>query len=737
MLPIDILTCEAEAALRQAGGDPATLLAACRLDLSPFGEAGDYFLALGKEGELFGIPTRGECRRLSLSSLSSPYIDSYLSSCRLFAECREGDACRTVVLGMGSLSCRTRLFAFLAVLEAELAGKRLTGDEGLFDELRPKPPRALKQKGMLRRILPMFLSSRVAVAVALICLLLEIAIDLVRPYLSGTILFDRIIAEGGSHHSYSWLLLCLLSLIALALLRWGVILLRNISYENMTHKTVCDLQCRMFDKMQSMSLSFFNSTPVGRLYQYIGGDVQNIRTFFAQTTSLIICGLEFAIVSVLLFCLNWRLSLLILVPLPLVILVYRYAFPMLRRLDARAARENSSVSGFITGSLSGIRIVKAFSKEREEAGRLAARLDRLYRVSLQANLVSALLGPLVALLIYLADQAIWGFGGYLVIGGSLTYGEFCTYLGYVGMVFAPLNFFSGYLLLIGQTSESAARIASLLDAVPDVQESALPTVCERLSGEVEFCDVRFHYEPNRPILHGVSFRLAPGEHVGLVGHTGSGKSTLANLLLRLYDVTGGRILVDGKDVRELSFDTLRRGVAIVSQEIHLFAATVADNIRYARPTATDEEVVAAARAAAAHDFIMALPEGYNTPLGRGGPDLSGGERQRISIARALIAMPDILILDEATAAMDNATEGRIATALDALSRGRTTISIAHRLSSLRGCSRILVMEHGHLVEDGAREELLAKENGIYRRLHTLQEEQLMQVLKGERDEPSA
>ena len=491
-----------------------------------------------------------------------------------------------------------------------------------------------------------------------------------------------------------------------------------------------DLTDKLFAAMQNQSMAYFNRNRYGWLGQILGADVNTVREFYSgKIPSLLIHTLDFIGVGVMLFILNWRLSLFILVPIPIIILIYRRAYPHLARLNIRSARVNSELGSRVNDSLIGFRVVKAFAREEDEAARLDKSLDKMLRVNLKANLFSSLLGPAVALLIYLADQAIWGVGGIYVMGGVLTYGAFSTYLGYIGMVFTPLRFFSDFAMMSANAAESAARITRTLDAVPDVQEREEPTALSAVRGDIEFTGVRFHYVPNRPILRGVSFRIAAGEHIGLVGQTGCGKSTIANLLLRMYDVTGGRVRLDGFDVRDLSIATLRKSIAIVSQEVHIFYGSIAENIRFARPEATDEEVVAAAKAAGAHDFIMALSEGYNTIAGPGGRTLSGGECQRVSIARAIITQPSILILDEATAAMDNETEQRIAQALEALTRGRTTISIAHRLSTLRDCDRIMAMDGGRIVEEGTREELIAK-GGIFCKLYTLQNEQLEQVLKG-------
>ena len=738
MLPIDILTEPAEALLRANRRTPEEIYATVMLDKATSGEVRPTHLALTEDGMLLRLDPEGELyEEIPLTELTHPYVDSFMSACRLLAvRTPEGEGARTIAIADASNACRARLFIFLSVLEAALRGERMTGEESLFDQLRAPPPPPQKMRGALRRLCRPYLAHRSFLLLVFFLLAIEIGADLVRPYLAGSLLFDEIIAEDGRYHGYGPLFICLFSLVGTILLRWLAILTRNIVTQRRTYPVTAQLQGEIFTKMQSMSVSFYNTTTMGRLQQYLNGDVGQLRTFFAETISLIILSAEFIGVLVMLFILNWKLSLIILIPIPLIVLIYRRAFPHLRRLDARTARENSAVSTHITDSLSGVRVVKAFSKEEEESERLKKRLDRLYRVNLESNLISSLLGPAVALLIYLASQAIWGVGGIFVMGESITYGEFCTYLGYVGMVFAPLQAFSNYAMRVGQTIEAASRIVGLLDSVPEVREADKPLAREHFAGEIEFRDVSFHYVPNRPILRGLSFKIAPGEHIGLVGHTGCGKSTIANLLLRLYDPTGGRVLIDGTDVKQLSFDSLRSRIAIVSQEIHLFVGTVADNIRFGRPDATDEEVIAAARAAQAHEFIMELPAGYETRVGIGGSvDLSGGERQRISIARAIVMKPDILILDEATAAMDNETERRIADAITTLIEGRTTLSIAHRLSTLRDCDRIMAIGGGRLAEVGTREELLATD-GIFKKLYTLQHAQMEQILKGETEDDS-
>ena len=744
MLPIDTLNEKAEALLTREGYDLSAVYAVVRLDKALAGDIRDTFLALLESEVLLRIdPEKDTVEEFSLAKYTQPYIDSFLSACRLLARFTpEGQKPCTVPIGDASNTCKSRLFVFLAVWEAMARGDRMDGTETLFDGIRPRPePQGSTKKFVvLRRMFSLFGPHRATVALILILLFLEIGVDMLSPYLSGTILFDSIIDKGGRWHNYTALAICLSGIVGLSLVRFVSRAVRNVKVSRTMNSITHTMRTQIFGKMQRMSMSYYNNNNMGQHYRLIGGDVGEVRVFFGDTIgSLVIYVVEFVSVLVMLFLLNWKLSIGILIPVPILFLIYRRAFPMMRRLNIRAARESSAVETRITDSLNGIRVVKAFSKEKEESGKLAERLDRLYRVNLKANMLSVILSPTIAFLFYVARQTIWGGGGIMVMGDEMSYGDFCTYLGYIGMVFAPLQFFSDFINKVGHTAESASRIVGILEAVPEVQEKEVSVFREELAGEIVFSDVSFHYTPNRPILRGLTFRIEAGEHIGLVGKTGSGKSTMANLLLRMYDVKGGTITIDGVDVRDYSFETLRRRIAIVSQEVHIFNASVADNIRFGRPDAPMDEVIAAARAAGAHEFISALPEGYDTRVGGwgGGIGLSGGERQRLSIARAIVTRPSILILDEATAAMDNETEQRIAAAIAELVKGRTTISIAHRLSTLRDCDKIMAIEGGTLAEMGTRAELLAKEDGIFKKLYTLQTDQMNKVLKGDTEDGSA
>lgn len=732
MLTIDTLSDKAKAVCLSAGVDPSALYAVLFLDQDEKGEAGERYLALDRErGLLYRIGE--EIESFTLSHYKQPRSEPYLSCNRLVATKEgEGEDPYTVSFGFGTNACRGQLFLFVSCWEALLRGEILTGEETIFHKAPSKsePPQTL---GILSRIFSYFKPHKSVVWVILVLLLIEMGIDLIRPYLSGQILFDRIIAANGENHDLSSLLLCLSVIVFLGFLRYGSILIRNLISTHMSVRVMQKIRGQLFDSVMDQSYSYFGRQSGSQIAHLISADVARIQQFFgSQTMSLIIYTVEFLAVGVLLFLLNWQLSLLILVPIPLIVLLYRRAFPSMQRMNNASFRENRAVSAHINNSLDGIRVVKAFSKEEEEGRLLSLRLERLYRVTLRSNLLTAVVPMLVTLLIYLARETVFGLGGNLVMGGALSYGEFSTYLGYIGMVFAPLQFFSTYTNLVGSTAECARRMIALLDAVPDVREAEAPISLPTLRGDISFRNVSFHYTENRPVLKNLSFDIKAGEHIGLVGRTGCGKSTLANLIGRMYDVVSGQIMIDGVDVRSLSFETLRKNVAIVSQEIFLFRDTVFENLRFGKESATREEVIAASKLAGAHDFIMAMPLGYETPIGNGSRLLSGGERQRLSIARAILSEPRILILDEATAAMDNRTERIISDALSTLIKGKTTLSIAHRLSTLRDCDRIMSMEAGELCEMGTKEELLAKK-GIFYKLYTLQNEQMHRVMTGEEE----
>ncbi len=767
MLPLDQLSDKALRLLTDAGIDPEAIDVALYMDLGLDARFGQVYLAVSAgDGMLYRIGESVE--RFDLRTLTDPCIDNFTTSNRLVAtQHPEGDLPpeqgemtdeelararaeydargQAVIVGFCTNSCKRKLLAFLSLWERLARGDEIGENDPIFEQFNAKCPKCGKpfddplrricksctnKKGTLRRLLGYFAPFKPQLVIVTICLLASTAISLLSPIISGQILYDRVIDPAGDLHEQKYVYILVGIIIGLAVLSLGIQILQSRANAYMSTQVTKHMKNDIFRAMNRLSLSYFNSQPTGRLINRVNYDAEKVRNFFINGVPyLIVHVLQFIGLTVVLMILNPWLTLIILLPVPVIVLIFKFRLPHLWRSFSRAWRASSSLTGVLNDSLSGIRVVKAFAKEDNETRQFYGYSTRLMQANLRSNLIALSIFPVVSLIIGVFGNLVWGVGGVQVIGHHMTYGELSTFVSFMGMVFAPLNFFSNFTNMLTDTLNSAVRMFEVQDMVPEIADAPDAIELPEIRGEIEFKDVGFHYNPNRPILKNVSFKIHAGDRIGLVGHTGSGKSTVANLITRMYDVVSGSVTIDGVDVKQIKSASLRGGIAIVSQEIFIFRGTIADNIRYGRPDATMAEVIAAARAANAHDFIMALPEGYETQVGIGSRSLSGGERQRVSIARALLLDPAILILDEATAAMDTQTEHQISQAIDKLIEGKTSISIAHRLSTLKNCNYIMAMENGELVEMGSQEELMEKQ-GVYYKLWTLQNEQMTKVMEG-------
>ena len=510
------------------------------------------------------------------------------------------------------------------------------------------------------------------------------------------------------------------SIVVIFLLRGIFLYGQNYLMSYVGQHVIIDIRSEVFRKLQRLSMSFYDKNKTGTIMSYVTNDVNALQgamvdnTIELVTESIILIGSVCAMIY-----LDWKLTLFTILTFPVVLYFMNYFGKKIRRSGGQIQAATADITSVLQESVSSARVVKSFVREQYEI----ERFERENEANLKANLKNAkymaTLTPTIEFVAALGVTLILWYGGNNVIAGETTAGSLVAFLAYAVNISNPIKRITRVSGNIQKALAAAQRVFDVLDLREEVQDlpdaKALPAV----TGNVSFEHVTFSYNAGDEILHDLSFEAKPGQAIGLVGPSGAGKSTVASLLPRFYDCDAGTIRIDGTDIRHVTLDSLRNQVGIVPQETILFNGSVYDNILYGRLDATKEEIEAAAKAANAHDFIMELPEGYNTMLGDRGVNISGGQRQRIAIARAILKDPRILILDEATSALDTESERVVQEALNRLMVGRTSIIIAHRLSTIKNADRILVLDKGKLVEDGTHEELMAK-NGLYAHLYQIQ-----------------
>lgn len=484
-------------------------------------------------------------------------------------------------------------------------------------------------------------------------------------------------------------------------------------------RIVADLRAELYRKIQLQSLAFFTKHPTGVLMSRITNDVGYIQGAVSEAvTALLKDSFTLLCLVVVIFYRDWQLAIVAMFVFPLAVYPIAKFGQKMRQIATRAQVTLGSLTSLLQETISGTRIVKAFGMEAHENKRFSVENERLFRLSLKSISINAVSSPFMEFLGGLGISAIIFYGGYQVIHGQSTPGTFFSFLTALIMLYEPVKRLTNVNNTIQQGIAGAERVFSIMDLVPDIRNRPDAVPLPRISREIEIRNVTFRYE-EAPVLKNITLRIRTGEAVAFVGMSGGGKTTLVNLIPRFYDVTTGMILIDGQDIRNVTVESLRGQIAIVTQQTILFNDTVRNNIAYGDISKTEDQIVEAAKAAHAHDFILRLPKGYETVIGEQGTKLSGGERQRISIARALLKNAPILILDEATSSLDSEAEIEVQDALENLMKGRTTLVIAHRLSTIRNADRIIVLVNGEIREEGTHETLLSR-HGEYSRLYNMQ-----------------
>ena len=551
---------------------------------------------------------------------------------------------------------------------------------------------------------------------AFACLLLTNAASLILPQ------FTRVIVDTGIRTMNMSIVIWMASaIVGFAIFRSVFSFLQGVWSARTAQGVAFDMRNQLYARIQALSFSYHDKAQTGQLMTRVTSDVDLVQMFVAQGLLMVIGSVLTMVGSlVLLFITNWQLSLVMLVIAPVTFGVFGWVSSRVRPMFMLVQQRLAKLNTVLQESLVGVRVVKAFVREGFEAKRYAGANQELYDINIRIGRIMSFSFPMIFTMSGIATLSVYWIGGAQVIGGTLTIGEMLSFANYVMMAFWPLMGLAMIITMISQAGASAQRIYEVLDTQSEVVEKPGAQTLPPLRGEVAFEDVSFRYFGSGDwVLDNVSFRAEPGQVIALLGATGSGKSTIINLVPRFYDVTQGRVTMDGVNVRDVTLDSLRSQIGIVFQDVTLFAGTIRENIAFGRSDASDQEIIAAAKAAEAHDFIMEFPDGYDTMVGERGVTLSGGQKQRVAIARALVLNPRILILDDSTSSVDLETEYRIQKALDHLMEGRTSFVIAQRIATVLNADQILVLEKGKIVAHGVHEELM-RDSEIYAGIYSSQ-----------------
>jgi subfamily B ATP-binding cassette protein MsbA len=586
---------------------------------------------------------------------------------------------------------------------------------------------------MLRFIGGLIQPYRRTLIVIFIFMLIETAMSLAAPW-PLKIILDSVV---GDHKLVPWLhrlmghllengsrahiaMLAAVAFVLIAVIDAIASYIDNYYTESVGQWVAHDLRMRTYHHLQRLSLGYYSTHETGTILSTLTTDIQTIQSFASSSTlGILVDMLTIVCMLGLMFWLNWDFTLIAIAITPFLLLFVSRFKKAVKTATHEVRKEQSQIVAVAQQGLESMQVVKAFGQEKTEETLLYNVSEATVGAALKARSIKALLSPVVNVTVAICTAVVLWRGAILILAHSMTVGDLTVYLAYLARFFKPVKDLATTTNAVAQVTVGVERVRTILDAdliIPEDPEGLEP---ESLNGEIDFDHIAFGYDPAHPILTDLSLKIRPGQFVGIVGPTGSGKSTVVSLIPRFYDVQSGTVHIDGQDVRKYKLKQLRNQIGYVLQDTVLFRGTIFDNIAFGHPDATKEEVIAAAKLANAHDFIMAMPLGYDTPVGERGLTLSGGQRQRIGIARVMIRNSPILLLDEPTAALDSESEKLVIDALEKLMKGRTVIAIAHRLSTIRDADLIAVVKDGVIAESGTHDELMAK-NGLYAELHRTQ-----------------
>ena len=682
-------------------------------------------------------------REYRLSDITELYVDRYRHTARLMGRYKKespDDEQREEVIARFSLGFAEKAEHFCKRYNMTVRGEEI--DDTLLEENNPfcpgcgqrypDPnrkfcPYCVKRSSLFRRLLGMFSRFRAQAAAIMIMMVLSSILSIIAPYFGTALLYDNVLAEEGS--LYGEVFAAVIMMAGFQLLSGGFSTLYGVVFSRAVAKVMHTLRTSVFAAMERLSLSFFTSKQTGSLMTRVDRDAGDVYDFFTFIVPQGITNvIKMATIVVLMLAISPALAVCILGLMSLVLASELWFVRGQRRHWRNRNFAVRGVNSVLNDAVNGHRVVKAFAREEQEKSRFDKKVTALFRADYDGDVRYTKFDSSQGAIYNIGSAVLTVFGFYLVITGEIGIGRLMLLTSYFGMMWDPIYFFIYAGNDWSRCTDAASRIFEILDSEPTVKPPATPAAVDKqgLRGDISLKQVGFEYQAGVPVIKNLTADIKAGQFFGIVGKTGAGKSTLINLISRLYDVTSGEITIDGIPIKDIAFSDLRRSIGIVSQESYLFMGSIADNIRYARPDATIEEVIEAAKNANAHDFIIKMPDGYDTRIGQGGVSLSGGEKQRLSIARALIQKPNILILDEATASMDTRTERKIQSAIDNLKKGRTIIAIAHRLSTLRDADVLCVIEKGEVKEMGDHDTLI-RQRGKYFELYKLQSEALRSI----------